>query len=64
MLVVPVISRIDSIGGGQAGGRDGWEAECKHLDSNNSAVTAVFDMNPRGGLRLLLAAVWYPMQSY
>ena len=72
---VPIISRIESIGGGQPVG--GWREEVvggkvkagqrNHSDSSSSAVPLVWSLNwynPQGGPRLPLGAVLYPIQSY
>ena len=71
----PVVSRIESIGGGWAGG--GWgeagaggkpkAGQSNHSDPKSSAVPSVCGTNCYNAQRrprLARGAAWYPMQSY
>ena len=68
----PVISRIEFIGGGRAGGRGWGEAgrvgsQSNHSDSKSSGVPSVCGTNCYNAQRrprLVRGAAWYPVQSY
>ena len=68
---VPVISRIESLGGGRMGGGGGrWEAEGGlkqpfRLKQHCCGFSMGPEQsNPEGVPRLLLGEDWHPMQSY